>query len=103
MMVGGITTIFVWTGLFVSGIEWKDWKEIWVTFVLFTVGNLVMMQIGQKSTMGAKIWYLWDAMESTCEMDEDGNCVWEEDQDPWSVVMGWKEGEEGEMEDDWDM
>ena len=79
MGVGGLTTIFTWTSLLVSGIEWKDWKEIWVVFVLYNVSQMVIMQSAQKSSMGSKIWYLWNAMEKKCtEKDEEGKCIWPE-------------------------
>ena len=100
MGVGGLTFIFVWTSLLVSGIEWKDWKEIWVVFVLFTVGNMVLAQMGQKSSMGAKIWYMWNTMEKMCtERDENGECIWPEGKDPLSMLKD-SEDKEG---DDWDM
>merc|ERR1711920_1220625 len=58
MGIGGLTTIFVWTSLLVSGIEWKDWKEIWVVFVLYSVAQMVILQCAEESSMGSKIWYL---------------------------------------------
>ena len=101
MGLGGLTFIFVWTSLLVSGIEWKDWKEIWVVFVLFSVVQMVMFQIGQKSSMGAKIWYMWNTMEKYCQdRDENGDCIWPEGQDPYSMA---KMGEEKDGDDDWAM
>lgn len=37
MGIGALTFIFTWTSLLVSGIEWPTNKEIWVTFLLYSI------------------------------------------------------------------
>ena len=104
MGIGGLTTVFVWTSLLVSGIEWKDWKEIWVVFVLYTVAQMVVQHMGMKSTMGSKIWYMWNTMEKYCaETDEEGNCVWPEGEHPADLAKMESWEEEDWEKEDWDM
>ena len=75
MGIGAITFIFTWTSLLVSGIEWPDNKEIWVTFLLYSICSMMLMQFAKETSMGAKIWYMWDTFEENCERDADGNCT----------------------------
>ena len=35
--IGGAVGLFVFTTLIVSGIEWKDNKEIWITLLIYSV------------------------------------------------------------------
>lgn len=94
--LGGLNFIFVWTSLLVSGIEWPDWKDIWVTFVLYTIIQMVMGRAGMDAAKGAKIWYMWHAMQKKCERDAEGKCVWPEGEDPASMIDWDRE------DDDWD-
>ena len=93
--IGGLNTVFVWTALLVSGIEWPDFKDVWVSFVLFTIIQMVMGKAGMDMAKGAKIYYLWNAMEKKCEKDAEGKCIWPEGEDPASV-LDW------DKEEDWD-
>ena len=62
--------IFVWTGFFVSGIEWgKTWKEIWATFILYTVGEILVSESALNSVKGAQTWYMWHYMDKNCDKD----------------------------------
>lgn len=72
---GTLVTIFVWTSLVVSGIQWKDAKEIWVALVVYSVGQMVAGQTMESSIMRALKWYIWDiveeAVDKECGDDED--------------------------------
>ena len=93
--IGGLNTVFVWTALLVSGIEWPDFKDVWISFVLFTIIQMVMGKAGMDMAKGAKIYYLWNAMEKKCEKDAEGKCVWPEGEDP-ATALNW------DKEEDWD-
>ena len=104
MLIGLPVGIFVWTSLFVSGIEWgKTWKEIWVVFLLFNVGNMVL-DFGLMESVGdAQMWYMWHAMERHCRKDAAGNCVFPEGESPAEIAWAEENGMDAEGDDDFDM
>ena len=93
--LGGLNMLFVWTALLVSGIQWPSWKDTWTSFVLFTISNVIIGKLAMDSAHGAKVYYLWNAMQRKCEKDVEGNCVWPEGEDP-ATVLNW------DKEEDWD-
>ena len=76
-VVGGLVALFTWTSLIVSGIEWKDVKEIWVVLLVYTIGNLVAFTTVQGSAWNALKWYIWDLLEEGIEKEcgDDQECL----------------------------
>ena len=76
-VVGGLVGLFTWTTLIVSGIEWKDTKEIWVVLLVYTIGNLVAFTTVQGSAWNALKWYIWDLLEENIENEcgDDQDCI----------------------------
>ena len=72
--VGTVVALTTWSGLICAGIEWKDWKEIWVVSVVYSIGTMVTGYSIEMNIGPAVMWYmegiLTQAIEDECEGDQ---------------------------------
>lgn len=71
--IGMIVTLFVWTSLIVSGIEWDTWKEIWVVAVVYSIGSMVLGYSAEMSIRPAIMWYMGKVMNMAIEDECEGD------------------------------
>merc|ERR1719189_442585 len=79
MGIGALVFIYTWTTLLCSIINWPTEKNIQTTFLLYTVNAMLFGGALMQSAGEAVAWYVGSPH---CEMDENGNCV---DEEEWDI------------------